>query len=555
MFILCQSGVETLMKNIKISSFIFMLMGIFLIINIVGYRLLYNNIESSHEKETEMIFHKIKDETSDLLAKLIHHYKLEKLLLLEKHQIVEEYMNNHDLNISLHEVYELINAGHMDSPYDIYITDKNLTILNTTYKNDLGFNLTFAKKHFEKHRFQNIIGCSFPIRQINTYDFSSYSDSYLTKNGDNKAALLEVSYTYKNMSKGLRNIENIIMQNPIIKDIKAYSFGQDNFTYDMMIKDDSFYEHSGKELISIQEKSKELSKKMHSSDMIIEYFVKNGIHYKRLYMSTQSPISEDLKIVYILLLNDESYYIRLNWLNLIMFFSIILGIIGIFIIAKVRDKEIKLSDQDKFVQSAMHEIKTPLSIITLNNELRQLEQGTDTYTTEIDSALKVLHNSYRSMSFIMRKDHLSFEIETLHLSQIVKERIAYFQTIAAVNDKKIIFDIDSHCRVDISLIELSRLIDNSLYNAIKYSAVGSHIQVVLASNILSVHNQGEVIKNKEKVFNKYFRENNTVGGYGLGLSIIKDIADKYDIDIQLQSDTNKGTTFTFIFKCHTDDIS
>jgi len=207
-----------------------------------------------------------------------------------------------------------------------------------------------------------------------------------------------------------------------------------------------------------------------------------------------------------------------------------------------------------FIQSAMHEIKTPLSIITLNNELRQLEQGTDTYSEEIDSALKVLHNSYRSMSFIMTKDQVGYEIETLDLSEIVKKRIEYFQTIAAVNDKKITFDIDSHCRIDISLIELSRLIDNSLYNAIKYSAVGSPIEVILANNILSFHNLGKAIENKEKVFNKYFRENKTVGGYGLGLSIIKDIADKYHIDIELQSDTDKGTIFTYIFHCHTNDI-
>jgi signal transduction histidine kinase len=288
---------------------------------------------------------------------------------------------------------------------------------------------------------------------------------------------------------------------------------------------------------------------------MVEHFSQNGERFQRLYMSTQSPIQEDLKMVYSLLLSDNSYYTRLYQLDLLMIFSILLGIIGIFIITKVRDKEIKLSDQDKFVQSAMHEIKTPLSIITLNNELRQLEQGTDTYSEEIDNALKVLHNSYRSMSFIMTKEKLAYELEILELSQIVQERIEYFQTIAAVNDKKIIFDINSHCGVHISLIELTRLIDNSLYNAIKYSAVGSDIDVVLANNILSFHNQGEAIKNKEKVFHKYFRENKTVGGYGLGLNIIKNIADKYGIEIQLKSELTSGTIFTYVFKCHTDDIS
>ncbi len=542
------------MKNIKISSFIFILISIFLIINFTGYRLLYNNIQSSHEKDTEILFHTIKDQTSDLLAKLIHHHETEKPILLQKHKIVQTYLNNHDLNVSLNEIHEKINAGYPDKPYNIYITDKNLTIINTTYKYDLEFNLGFAKETFEKHKSQNIIGYSFPIREIRNYNFLSYADSYLSKDGDGRAAILQLSYTYKNMSKELINIENLIMQYPIIQDMKAYSFGQDNFTYDMMLKDNPAWQHSNEEMASIQKKAQQLSQKLHNRNLIIEHSIKNGIHYQQLYMSTQSPILEDLKIIYSLLLNDDAYYIYIKQLNLFMFISIILSMLGIFFIVKVRAKEIKLSDQDNFIQSAMHEIKTPLSIITLNNELRQLEQGTDTYSEEIDSALKVLHNSYRSMSFIMTKDQVGYEIETLDLSEIVKKRIEYFQTIAAVNDKKIIFNINSHYKLDISLIELTRLIDNSLYNAIKYSAVGSPIEVILANNVLSFHNLGKAIENKEKVFNKYFRENKTVGGYGLGLSIIKDIADKYHIDIELQSDTDKGTIFTYIFHYHTNDI-
>jgi len=535
------------MKNIKISSFIFILIAIFLFINIIGYKLFYNNIQSLHEKNIEILFHKIKDPSADLLAKLIHNYEIEKSTLLQKHKIVRTYLNKHDLNVSLKEIYQKINEGYQNKPYDIYITDKNLTIQNTTYKADQEFNLGFAKKSFEKHKSQNIIGCSFPIREIRTSNFLSYTDSYIAKNSDERAAILQVSYTYKNMGSELSNIEKLMQQYTIIKHMNAYSFGQEDFTYDMMLKDDPDYQHDNIEMTSIQKKARQLSGKLHGNDLTVENFIKEGTHYQRLYMSTQSPISKDLKIVYTLLLNDDTYHTHINRLNLFMLFSIILGVVGIFIIAKVRNKEIMLSDQDTFVQSAMHEIKTPLSIITLNNELRELEQGADTYSEEINNALKALHNSYRSMSFIMTKDQFGYEIETLNLSQIVKQRIEYFQTIAAMNDKKIIFDIDSHYMVDISLIELSRLIDNSLYNAIKYSAAGSDIKVVLSNNILSFHNEGEAIENTEKVFHKYFRENKTVGGYGLGLSIVKDIAKKYDINIKLESDTDDGTTFTYSF--------
>jgi signal transduction histidine kinase len=222
-------------------------------------------------------------------------------------------------------------------------------------------------------------------------------------------------------------------------------------------------------------------------------------------------------------------------------------VIAILFISKIRVKETLLSDQDKFVQSAMHEIKTPLSVITLNNELRQLEFGKDTYSEEIDSALKLLHHSYSSMSFIINKEQLTYPLETLELSKVLKDRIAFFQSIAFANNKMIRSEINSHCKVDMSLIELTRFIDNNLSNAIKYSAAESHIDIVLTDNRLSFHNQGEVIKDTKNIFRKYYRENNTVGGYGLGLSIIEDIAKKFHIEITLTSNTEKGTTFNYIF--------
>ena len=114
-------------------------------------------MQSSHEKDTLILFHDIKDNTSDLLAKLIYQHEIKKSTLLQKHKIVQTYLNSHDLNVSLDEIHQKINEGYTDKPYDIYITDKNLTIRNTTYKKDLGFNLSFVKEAFEKHKFQNII--------------------------------------------------------------------------------------------------------------------------------------------------------------------------------------------------------------------------------------------------------------------------------------------------------------------------------------------------------------------------------------------------------------
>ena len=60
------------------------------------------------------------------------------------------------------------------------------------------------------------------------------------------------------------------------------------------------------------------------------------------------------------------------------------------------------------------------------------------------------------------------------------------------------------------------------------------------------------IRNKNKVFKRYQRENENHGGHGLGLSIIKDICKKYKIEIELKYENNQNI-FIYDFICHTND--
>jgi signal transduction histidine kinase len=227
----------------------------------------------------------------------------------------------------------------------------------------------------------------------------------------------------------------------------------------------------------------------------------------------------------------------------------ILGILSIYIVYKVRSKENRLNIQDKFIQNSMHEIKIPLSIITLNNELRELEYGKDDYSIEIDSALKILKNSYSDMNYMVLQNKNIYKIEIFNLEEILKQRINYFKSIAKANNKNIQYKIFSNCNVRISLVELTRLIDNNISNAIKYSNRNDEIFIKLSDNILSFQNKGVLIKDTKKIFNKYYRENNIIGGHGIGLSIVKDIAKKYKIKIDVLS-TKEEVKFTYTLQCY-----
>jgi len=93
--------------------------------------------------------------------------------------------------------------------------------------------------------------------------------------------------------------------------------------------------------------------------------------------------------------------------------------------------------------------------------------------------------------------------------------------------------------------DIENLIDNNLKNAIKYST-SKDIFVTLKNNTLIFQNEG-VIKNKDKVFDKFYREENIKGGFGLGLSIIKSIAKRNDILVTLNTKNNQ-VIFKYKFK-------
>lgn len=527
-----------------------------MLVGFVGYILLRNTITKNHEKDVEILVLDISNKTDKLLSVLLHQYSIQEEILIKKHQAVASYLNSNSYDSDLETIKKLINEGHKNSPYDIYITDEKFVIRNTTYKPDLGFDLSFAKIVFDEHYDKKIIGCSTPLLEKSSKMFRSYSDSYYSKDGNPKAGILQVSYTYMDNSMDIFfDLKKRLAFYENVRDAKAYIFVNDGHTSDLPLKEFQAYKPDMDTLQYLLKDAEELREKLKKSDLINQTFERDGTEYRAIYVSSNSAIDNEIKIIYSILLDESNYVNDIKKLNIWMIIITVLGIVAVLIIDKLRKKETKLSEQDKFVQSSMHEIKTPLSVITLNNELRELEFGKDEYSSEIDSAIKLLKTSYDDMSFTITKDKLDYPSEILNLGEVISNRVEYFKTIARSNSKSITLTINSRCKVKISQVELTRLIDNNLSNAIKYSDINTTIDIILKNDTLSFHNIGKPIKDTKHIFDKYFRENSVVGGHGLGLSIVKEIAKKYFIEVTLDTDKKNGTTFTYKFKCHSDDIS
>jgi signal transduction histidine kinase len=212
------------------------------------------------------------------------------------------------------------------------------------------------------------------------------------------------------------------------------------------------------------------------------------------------------------------------------------------------EKNRKLLEENKrFIVDTIHQIKTPLSIITLNIDFMKKEIKSEEekeIMDEIEAAVTMLSNSYEDLSYIAGGGMLKYEAtEDLNLSEFLKERITFCKTVAKANDKVIKTDIEESIFYRINKIEFERIVDNNISNAIKYST-GKEIFVSLKRKgdriILRFESFGERIKNPDFVFEKSYREHSHKRGLGIGLNIVKTICDKYGIKYRVLYEEGKN---------------
>lgn len=211
-----------------------------------------------------------------------------------------------------------------------------------------------------------------------------------------------------------------------------------------------------------------------------------------------------------------------------------------------------LKDQDKFIKNAIHELNTPLSIILMNIDLYNLKHDKNIYLTKIEAAVKVLQNIYGDLGFIVKQDRVEYKKEMIDLSEYVEQRIDYFSDVAFGNELEIQSKIERNLFISFSEFELQRLCDNNISNAIKYSYAKQKIQIRLYQKeneiLFEVENIGDKIEHINRLFDRYYREDEARGGFGLGLNIVKEICDKNGVKIEVDSTTQR-TIFRYIFTC------
>lgn len=211
-----------------------------------------------------------------------------------------------------------------------------------------------------------------------------------------------------------------------------------------------------------------------------------------------------------------------------------------------------LNAQKEFLRYTVHETNTPLSVILTSIELYLMKHPRDRQLSKIEAAVKNIFSIYDDLSYLVKKDQIEYKKTVINLNNFLNSRIDFFTEVAEFS--RIHFNFispDEELYIYFNETKLQRVVDNTLTNAIKYTLPGENVYIKLlkvgAYVEFIVSSRSKIIKDTDKVFEAYYREEKSRDGFGLGLRLVKSICEEENIEVSVTS-SDKLTTFSYKFK-------
>ena len=222
----------------------------------------------------------------------------------------------------------------------------------------------------------------------------------------------------------------------------------------------------------------------------------------------------------------------------------------------------KLSEiKNDFIDNMTHELKTPISTISLACEaMIDNKKNKNDYVKIIDEENKRLGHQVERVLNIARTEKQSYKIDksSVNIHEIIEESINVFRFKLEKKGGKIVNKLNAENPIiNGNKSHLVNVFNNLIENGIKYSKDKPVIIIESrndkSSMEISIKDNGIGIKknNLDKIFDKFYREPqgniHNVKGFGLGLSYVKNITDKLNAKIFVKSKYGHGSVFTLKF--------
>ena len=238
---------------------------------------------------------------------------------------------------------------------------------------------------------------------------------------------------------------------------------------------------------------------------------------------------------------------------------------GIALTIRATDREARLAQaKSNFVANVSHELKTPLSLLSLFSEILELGRVKNE-EKRIEYYRIMRHESRRLNKTIdnildfskIEAGRKTYDFAEGDMAEVIENVLSSYRYQITNSG----FDIQTKTQPDLPPVLIDRnammqAISNLLDNAIKYSREVKQLSITTetrgAELSVEIADRGIGIPRAEqaKIFEKFYRVGNglvhDVKGSGLGLSLVKHIVEAHKGSISVESDVGKGSRFTIL---------
>ena len=289
---------------------------------------------------------------------------------------------------------------------------------------------------------------------------------------------------------------------------------------------------------------------------------------KKQYYSLLFPYDYDGQqpnYLYVYFPKRSGYLLRATGLTIIptiILTGLLIAIFAYAIMIILRQKKLSIIKND-FINNMTHELKTPISTISLASQM--LQDGTITNTPKtIEHVSRVINEESKRLSFqvekvlqmaVFNEGRLKMRFKEFDLNETINTVINNFDLRIKNKNGAINATLnanDSHIKGD--EVHITNVMFNLLDNAMKYSNGDPEITITTENHneyvLIMVKDNGIGIpkEHQSQIFERFYRvptgNVHNVKGFGLGLSYVKQVVDMHNGKIKVDSTVNKGTVFS-----------
>ena len=207
--------------------------------------------------------------------------------------------------------------------------------------------------------------------------------------------------------------------------------------------------------------------------------------------------------------------------------------------------------QKQFIGNASHELQTPLAVI--GTRIEWIIDNTPLTEEQFAELSKIRHSLHRmnrlnrTLLLLSKIDNNQFpERKDIDLVKVIEGELEVYTDIYAGNGIDCHKNLPSSFIVNMNESLAATMVTNLVKNAFLHTQEGGTVVVAIEKGCMTVSNDGNEPLDATRLFDRFYTSGKS-GSTGLGLALVKSIADSYNFDVEYSFDRGKHS-FTVMFR-------